>query len=262
MLARREMPPEYVEWNEKWGAPIGHWRRGQRFWGRFLPEDLRTRLGGPFSVQNNTENRAFEYPWAFHAVPVEKGMKVVDLGGGLAGFQFVLSQECSQVINVDPGFGAEGVGWKCDQESMARLNRLFRTNVELNNCTILDASLPKETFDIVYSISVIEHFAEKELWDTVRAVWECLRIGGKFVITIDLFLTLHPFSSRKTNEYGMNFPIGKLDGFETFALIAGEPREIYGADEFDKDHIMANLDEVCVGSYGRAMAQCLVLEKK
>jgi len=262
MLARRELPSEFIEWNRKWGAPTGHWRTGQRFWGRFLSDNARTRLGGPFCIQHNTENRAYEYPWAFRAVPIERSMSVVDLGGGLAGFQFVLSKTCSRVVNIDPGLGAKGVGWKCDQESMARLNRLFGTEVELKNCTILDASLPKEGIDIVYSISVIEHFAEEELWDTLRAIWECLKAGGKFVITVDLFLNLHPFSSMKANQYGTNFPIGELDGYETFKLVAGDRSEIYGTDEFDRDHIMTNLEEIRVGAYGPAMAQCLVFEKE
>lgn len=256
------MPSEFIEWNKRWGAPFGRpQRRGQRFWVKFLPQDIRTRLGGPFCIQPNTENRVYEFPWAFHAVPIEKDMKIADLGGGLAGFQFVLSRACEQVLNIDPGLEADGVGWKCDHENIARLNRLFGTVVELENRTILEASLPKGSFDIIYSISVIEHFAEEEFWDTVKAVWDCLKVGGKFVITIDLFLNLYPFSSRKTNIYGTNFPIGKLDGFETFALTYGERKEIYGMDVFNKNNILAHLEEFCIGTYP-AMAQCLVLEKR
>ena len=262
MLARRELPAEFRAWNARWGAPCGHRRIGERFWGKLLPDSLRTRLRGPFYIQNNNMTREYEYPWAFDAVPVMPSMRVVDVGGGLAGFQFVLSQRCATVVNVDPGLGAKGKGWKCDPDSLRYLNRLFGTSVELRNCTLRDASLEKASYDIVYSISVLEHLTEKEFWESIRYVWECLKTGGKFVLTVDLFLNLSPFTSRKANEFGVNFPVGELMDFETFALVSGDPREIYGTKVFDKERIMANLEDYYLGDYYPALSQCLVLEKK
>jgi len=262
VLARRRMPPKFMEWNEQWGAPFGYPRKtAQRFWGKFLSQSMVIRLGGPFCIQPNTKNRKYEYPWAFQAVPIEEGMRVADLGGGLAGFQFVLDKTGAQVVNIDPGLDAEGLGWKCDEKSMAMLNRLLGTTVKLENTTIIEASIEKESLDVVYSISVLEHLAEETFWDTVKGVWDALKVGGKFVVTTDLFLNLHPFASRKTNRYGTNFPIAQIDGFETFELISDDPKELYGSDSFDTDHILSHLEEFCVGSYP-AMAQCLVLEKK
>lgn len=261
MLARRVIPDQYREWNMKWGAPLGYPpRMAQRFWGRLLPANVKTKLAGPFSIQPNSQTREYEYPWAYHAVPLTKNMRVVDVGGGLAGFQFVLSSACDSVVNVDPGLAAEGRGWKCDPESLRSLNRMFGASVELRNCTMRDAGLEKNSYDVVYSISVMEHLVEEEFWETSRLVWECLKPGGKFVVSVDLFLNLYPFSSRKSNEYGSNFPVGKLTECKTFLLASGNPQEIYGSDEFDKEYILGNLEEYYVGGYP-SMAQCLILEK-
>jgi len=124
-----------------------------------------------------------------------------------------------------------------------------------------DAKLEKDSFDVVYSISVMEHFVSEEFWETARHVWDCLKIGGKFVVTVDLFLNLFPFSSRQTNEYGVNYPVGKLIECETFSLANGDPREIYGTGVFDQERIISNLEDYYVGVYP-ALAQCLVLEKR
>ena len=48
------------------------------------------RRKGPFGGQGNNSTREFEYPWCFHTAKLETGMHVLEVGGGLAGFQFVL----------------------------------------------------------------------------------------------------------------------------------------------------------------------------
>lgn len=263
MLARRQIPAEYRVWNKQWGAPFGHpTRTAQRYWGKLLSEDLKTKLAGPFSIQPNSDTREFEYPWAFHAVPLKPDMRVVEVGGGLSGFQFVLSRFCREVVNVDPGLRAKGRGWHCDTESISRLNHLFSASVQLRNCTIQDAQLEEGAYDIVYSLSVMEHLTEDEFWETTEHVWRCLRTGGKFVLTVDLFLNLSPFTQRKSNEFGVNFPAGALSEFRTFALLQGEPCEMYGSSSFDKELIQANLENYYVGRYYPALAQCFVLEKQ
>ena len=262
MLARRELPTEFIEWNKRWGAPSGYPPRiGQRFWGRLLSNSARTKLAGPFSIQKNSPTRRYEYPWAFYAIPLAPGMRVVDVGGGLAGFQFVLSQAGAIVTNVDPGLCAKGRGWKCDLESVHYLNRLFGTTVELRSCTLSEASLQNNAYDVVYSISVMEHVTDGEFWETANHVWDCLKIGGRFVITVDLYLNLLPFTSRKSNEYGVNFPVGELINFKTFSLVTGDVREIYGTTAFDKERILTNLEDYSLGEYP-VLAQCLVLEKQ
>src|SRR6476620_839450 len=102
---------------------------------------------GPFSFQDNNNTRIFEYPWSFYAANIRRGHRVVEIGGSLSGFQFVLDKYGCQVVNIDPGMEARGHGWPCDQVSIARLNKLFGTSVKLESCTIGQANLEPNTVD-------------------------------------------------------------------------------------------------------------------
>ena len=71
-------------------------------------------LRGPFTIQDNNTTRRAEYPWAYFATPLEPGLQVLELGGSLAGFQFVLDRAGCRVTNVDPGNESHGRGWPVD----------------------------------------------------------------------------------------------------------------------------------------------------
>jgi hypothetical protein len=50
------------------------------------------------------------------------------------------------------------------------------------------------------SISVIERLTDNDIMDMMKHVHRCLKPGGLFILTIDLFLNLHPFvRGRKMN---------------------------------------------------------------
>lgn len=260
MIGERRLPAEFEGWNEEHGAPFG---RGDPFWvraKRLLPWSMLWRHRGPFAFQPNSTLRQFEYPWAFHAVSLRPGQRVLEIGGGLSGFQFVLDRMGCRVVNVDPGMEAKGVGWPCDPERMAMLNKLFGTNVELRNTTVADARLEPDSFDCAYSISVIEHLPDDDIDDVVQHVYRVLKPGGHFVLTVDLFLNLRPFTDRETNEYGRNIDVRSLVERAPFRLVQGDPAELYGFPEFDKERIQSQLERYLVGSYP-ALTQVLVLQK-
>ena len=129
MLASSSIPRNYADWNRLHGAPNGHdipcWKRAI--------SGTRTlqRLRGPFSIQGNNSIRRFEYPWAFDVARLEPGQRVLEIGGGLAGFQFVLDQFGCRVVNVDPGMVEQS--WPCDKASMAKLNQRLAA---MSNCGI------------------------------------------------------------------------------------------------------------------------------
>lgn len=260
MLARRSLPDAYARWNRMHGAPFGAPLRGEGVLERVLPASVLTRLRGPFSIQPNNDTRAWEYPWAFHAAEPRAGMDVLEIGGGLAGFQFVLSRLGCRVVNVDPGMEAAGVGWPCDPQSMRRLNGIFKTSVELRNTVLEKAELPAESFDLVFSISVLEHLPEHEIAAAVREAFRLLRPGGRLVMTVDLFLNVRPFTAEESNRYGSNVDLRWLLEQAPFRLEQGEPAELYGFPEFSSERMLARLDELLVGRYPAA-AQCLVLRK-
>ena len=261
MLAPRKLPSEYKIWNRKWNAPYGRDLRGRKYLEKILSKAILAKLLGRFSIQPNNDTRAFEYPWAIEAGNLSRGLLAVDLGGGLAGFQFVLDSMGDEVLNVDPGAEAKGVGWHCDNKSLEELNRVFGTNVELINTTLPETNIEPNSIDRVFSISVIEHFRKRDFDETIEAVIRVLKPGGLFILTVDLFLDLHPFTKRLTNEWGQNFEIGNLLKHSAFKPIIGDPAELFGSESFDSEKIQSNLSRYLVGGFYPVLVQCLVLEK-
>lgn len=260
MIAPRQLPKHYQEWNFKHGAPFGHVIRGLRFKSKFMSKDQMERLRGPFGIQSNNTTRTFEYPWAFEAGQLSPGMSVLEVGGSLCGLQFVMDGFGCRVTNVDPGMAAKGVGWPCNQASITKLNAWFGSKVKLFNTTIENAHLEDNSFDRAFSISVLEHLTEQDLESVMSHVFRSLKPGGLFVLTVDLFLNLHPFCSRPANEYGKNQDVHQLIDSEKWELHIGNPAELFGFDAFDKDRILSNLDRYFIGNYP-VLAQCVVLRK-
>lgn len=264
MIARRELPPEHLAWNARWGAPFGRPLHRRARTGGLLDRTLLSwapSLRGPFGFQPNNTTREAEYPWAFHATPIAPGMRVLEIGGGLSGFQFVLDRSGCDVVNVDPGMEARGRGWPCDAASMERLNRAFGTHVTLHNCFLDAAPLADGSFDRVFSISVIEHIPAAELPALMRRAHALLKPGGSFVITLDLFLDLAPFTPRASNEFGANVSVRALAEAVPFELAHGDRSELLGYPEFDASAILARRDSLLVGAYHPVVAQLVVLRK-
>jgi SAM-dependent methyltransferase len=260
MLAPNTYPERYRQWNHAHGAPFGRPIPKQRFSDHFRPAKSPEQLRGPFSIQSNNTTREFEYPWAFFSANLKPGMRVLDLGGSLCGFQFVLDQSGCHVINVDPGMEAQGLGWPCGPASMQKLNNLFETHVDLRNSTIETAGIEDDSMDRAFSISVVEHLTDSDLTSVMTHVHRCLKPGGLFVLTVDLFLNLHPFCSRLRNEYGVNQNIRSMIDPHNWELVDGNCEELFGFASFNADRILSNLEKYLIGRYP-VLVQCLVLRK-
>ena len=259
MLAPSRMPLRYHLWNLRWGAPSGRLIRAA-----ISRERRATRWAAPlvgcFAYQGNNTTRAFEYPWAFEALSLTPGMRVLEIGGGLSGFQFVIDQSGCEIVNVDPGEEFHTSGWPLTVETVSRLNRLFGTHVELKRCLLDEAGLPAASFDRVVSISVFEHVPEVALENIFREVRRILRPGGILVLTIDLFLNVEPFAAASSNEYGHNVSVKWLVETSGLELIHGRQDELYGYQDFRPQEIVKRRDEFLIGKYP-AMVQTLVLRK-
>jgi SAM-dependent methyltransferase len=261
MLAPAALPERYQKWNDRYGAPFGRPVPKRRLIDYFSPPRSPEQLQGPFSIQTNNTTREFEYPWAFESAQLKPDLRVVELGGGLSGFQFVLDQCGCYVINVDPGMEAKGRGWPCDSTSMERLNHLFQTHVELRNTTMENANLADDSADRVFSISVLEHLTESDIANAMKHIHRCLKPGGLFILTVDLFLNLHPFCSRPTNEFGRNQDIRRMIEAENWEIVQGIREQLFGFGSFSADAVLSNLESYLVGRYYPTMVQCLVLKK-
>ncbi|MFO0875518.1 MAG: class I SAM-dependent methyltransferase [Phycisphaerales bacterium] len=266
MLAPRTLPDEYARWNARWGAPSGYRTPIRAVLNRtpVLGGLLRRRpnFRGPFGHQVNNDTRAFEYPWSFFATPLERGMRSLDIGGSLAGFQFVLDRTGLESHNCDPGEAAHGVGWTVTPAAIDRLNRAFGTSVELHNCFLQDAKFPDATFDRVFSVSTIEHIPPSEIPGMMKEIARILRPGGMFVATVDLFLDLHPFTDRRENRFGTNIDIRALCESSGLRRVVGDAASLFGFPEFNARSVQARLDELLVGRGYPVLVQCIVLKKE
>lgn len=261
MLAPVQLPENFASWNRAHGAPRGFERPRRTLFRRLYSAEAWLRLAGPFAVQpGNNSTRAFEYPWAVHAAALDRPADIVELGGSLAGLQFVLARQGHRVVNVDPGLEAGGLGWPVDQSSIARLNAWFGTGVRLVNTTLDRAALADASVDVIFSISVLEHLTDAELDAVMREARRILRPGGRFVVTLDLFLNLEPFTARRRNEYGTNKNVLRMVETSGLELVVGDRAELNGYPEFDAPTIQANLETYLIGSYP-VLTQCLVLRK-
>lgn len=258
MFATNPIPEQFTEWNNQFNAPFGRLPRITR---RFLPQSLRAKWSGPFSIQPNSKTRIFEYPWAFFATPIHEGQRILEIGGGLSGFQFVLARHGCHVVNVDPGMEAKGRGWPCNDESIARLNREFGTSVELRNTVVTNANLESNSFDRAFCISVIEHLPDDDIKDAMNIVYESLKPGGYFILTIDFFLDLAPVTTKSSNKFGTNVKVKDIVDIAPFDLVKGNPSELYGFQEFSAQSANSNRSSYIFGNYP-VVAQCLVLQKK
>lgn len=233
------LPIKFLRWNQKWGAPFDCM----------------------FAYQGNNVTRYYEYPWAFHAIKLKRGMRVLDFGGGLCGFQFVLSK-CGLVThNVDPGLESKGIGWSVNERSIRRLNKKFGTSVKLYNNFIEKANLPSNYYDVIYSISVFEHLTKNELLEAMKHIKRVLKPGGYLVMTVDLFPNVYPFTKKKTNRWGRNVSIKKLIETSGLKIIKGDKKELYGFREFNKDNILENLQKYFIGSNYPTLIQTIILKK-
>lgn len=260
MLAAAQIPEEYVKWNQHWAAPFG------RVWSKLIPRTYRALPGianlcGFFAFQTNNDTRIFEYPWACSMLQVKKGMEILEIGGGISGFQFVLDRTGCHVTNVDPGLAARGKGWPVTPDVIATLNKHFGTCVELMNCFIDEAGIEDESQDRVVSISTIEHIPDDDIRSILSQVRRVLKPGGLFVITLDLFLDIEPFATATTNHHGKNISAKWLVEQSGLTLVHGSPAELYGFHEFNPDEVRKNHDKYLVGNGYPVMVQAIVLQK-
>jgi hypothetical protein len=258
MIAPRTLPDAYVEWNKRHHAPSG--RPGRRYAYRLGRNRLSAIYIGPYGWQLNSSTRTFEYPWVYEQISsIGRPLAIADVGASHAGMQFTLAAAGHGVHAVDPGLNAHGTGWSLDPAFHALLQRTYRAPVELHPCGLEDAAIGDGSLDILLSISAIEHFSDEDLDAFITAGRSLLRRDGQVVLTIDLFLDLAPFTSRKRNPLGTNVDVRAIvDGLGA-DLLTGEPSELLGYPEFDADRIQSNLSQYFVGSgMYPTLVQCLV----
>jgi SAM-dependent methyltransferase len=271
MLAPKNLPHDFAEWNKKYNSPFGsEWwykyinsqiKGNNFFWlNRYkLPAWIIKNIGY-FGFQINSQTRIYEYPWCFKAASLEAGMRVVELGAGASGFQFVLAEYGIDVTSVDPLLNpSDKVDWLFSKDDFNHLNKAFGGKVKFVQDFLQNAKLESDYYDRIFSVSVIEHIPSAEITSLVKEIARILKPGGLFVTTIDMFLDCYPFTDKLSNEYGSNISISSLVEESGLKLKIGNPSELYGYSEFDQNKIRQRLDEFLV--FNQVLTQCIVLEK-
>jgi 2-polyprenyl-3-methyl-5-hydroxy-6-metoxy-1,4-benzoquinol methylase len=268
VIADVRLYPSYSEWNTKWGAPDGYPVERPLLILNRLNEDPDPARYGPFGFQRTSETRRFEYPWAFLNARIEPGMRVLDVGGGLNGLQFVAALEGAEVVNVDP---AADIRFPRSPQDLgthllagddhARLNQLLGTNVTLIRKKVQDSGLAAGSFDRAFCLSVLEHVDADEARSMLAAVGDLLAPGGRFLVTIDLFLDVQPFGVRDHNFYGENHDIHQLlDGLDV-ELEEGDTKELLGFPDFDFDGLVSRIPVLLKKSRYPVLSQAFILCK-
>ena len=260
MLARRVLPAEFLRWNTKWGSPFGRCVvPGALEISRRARVDYRlARLFGPFAFQHNSTTRTYEFPWAYHAIQPRPGLRVLEVGGALSGLQFVLARSGCQVHNLDPFINYGDGDYQVDpQLRHDQLNRAFKTDVTLHKATLPEATI-EGTFDVIFSVSTIEHIPRDALTDTLVATRRLLAPGGRIVLTVDLFLDLKPFCARESNTWGTNISAKWIADVLVMELASGEPSELLGYPEFSTENVLEHLADYTMNTGYPQLAQLMV----
>jgi SAM-dependent methyltransferase len=256
VLAPKDIPKSYLEWNKRHGAPFG---RQLRFSVPNRWKGIELRLRGPFSIQPNSLARYFEFPWAYEQMSaLPRGSRVLEIGGGLSGLQFVLARQGYQVVNIDPGMEAKGLGWPADIKQHQYLSKIFHAPVTLKPTVIEQAGIPPQFADAVLCVSTLEHLTPEDLEGVTESMKAILKPSGFLVLTMDLFLNLHPFTDQRKNKWGTNVDVRRFIDQSGLKLLRGRPAELYGFPEFKADAILARRHEFISDESGSALAQCLV----
>jgi SAM-dependent methyltransferase len=264
MLAKMILEPRFVDWNRQWGAPFGVEGRSvdHGAFGGLITDDACKEIArlGMFSAQPNNSTRMVEYPWAYFNAALQPSMKILEIGGGLSGFQFVLSREGHVVDNVDPGM--EVFGFQITEASVDALNRAFGTDVTIMRCEIEKAVLAPGSYDRAFSLSVLEHLSPETIAVVMAKVFDALKPGGLFVLTVDLFLDVMPFTKKEANQWGRNVPMTEFIDSSKFELVHGSRDELYGFAEFDAATILKNVQQYFIGRNYPTLVQTIVLRRK
>jgi 2-polyprenyl-3-methyl-5-hydroxy-6-metoxy-1,4-benzoquinol methylase len=268
MLARRQLPPEFENWNRKWGVPYGLHPTATSVI-NLLPASARARVyrrstvkraRGPFAFQPNSSTRSYEYPWTHHQLAGLGTSRILDIGGALSGLQFVLAKDGNEVHNVDPFVDYGSGEYDVDPVSEhTALNELFGTKVTLHRSTLTDARIDG-SFDAVCCVSTIEHLTPADVEATLARVRQLLKPGGLLVVTLDLFLNLEPFCERTRNEWGTNMSAAWLQEVTGFELVVGDSEELYGYEKFSTDYVLSHLEDYAINVYYPQLAQLMTLK--
>lgn len=130
--------------------------------------------------------RSIEYPWFAHRMKSVAGLHVLDVGAGVNVLPFWLANIGANMTTIDlhsmirnPTDKSGWNEWGFLDYSLLE-EKITSFNMDMNDYE------PALVFDIIYSVSVIEHMPAIERRKIITKMANCLKTGGKILLSIDL----------------------------------------------------------------------------
>lgn len=131
--------------------------------------------------------RVFEYPWILSELGYKiKNISIAEFGAGLSPLPLILSQRGASVTTID--FGPElFIDETRSRNEWGYFNYAsFDSDIKSINGNLDKNTLSKESIDVWYSVSVVEHMPAEDRRKVFRNMSYSLKTGGKILLTVDV----------------------------------------------------------------------------
>ncbi len=134
-----------------------------------------------------------------HEIPVQNGMKILDIGCGKGDVAFFLSKKGAQVIGID--YAKDGI--QLAKNELVKQSKQVQNSVSFFVQDAKKLDFPTDTFDGVVSLDVFEHLYPEELTIVMENITRVLKKNGflfvhtepnKFYVDFIHFIYVYPMS--------------------------------------------------------------------
>jgi ubiquinone/menaquinone biosynthesis C-methylase UbiE len=167
---------------------------------KFMEEGLFTewdRVADNLSLSNDEARglawgiKGHNYPWILANVDFVKGGKVLDVGGAYSLLPVIINERCGTEVWVVDDFGVESEEliwsrWGDRERQKARYPNVNYVFERLGNVSA--TSLEKEYFDVIYSVSALEHIPSSQMKSVFDHMLYILKPDGLLVHCVDVSL--------------------------------------------------------------------------
>ena len=211
----------YPTWEELTSEKYNSIATELKLFGSRIPSKTQADPAG--TLQNFTL-KLWENPYIYYQIEkyckktLKSQLKILDIGSGLSPLPVYLQEKGHQVTAVDDN------SWKL-WKNESWIKKIYNTNVEY--IIIKDISslkqFEKNSFDLIISCSVIEHFDDHTFKHFVPLMYQILKPEGSIVLTFDLNI---PILQKNRDSLESIYPEKALNIIEM--LLKDDPFSLLG----------------------------------